>query len=41
MYNPNEKTNINSYTLHRRRNDRVIYGTEAVELEKIKIYEWR
>ncbi len=28
--NPNENTNINSYTLHQRRNERVIYGTEEV-----------
>ena len=35
MHNPNENSNINSYTLHQRRNERVIYGTEEVELEKI------
>ena len=35
MKNPNENTNINSYILHQRRNERVIYGTEEIELEKI------
>ena len=35
MKNQNENTNINSYILHQRRNQRVIYGTEEIELEKI------
>ena len=35
MQNPNENTNINSYTLHQRRNERVIYGTEEIEVDKI------
>ena len=40
MQNPNENTNINSYTLHQRRNERVIYGTEEiVEPKKNKSYK--
>ena len=40
MQNPNENTNINSYTLHQRRNERVIYGTEeVVEPKKTKSYK--
>ena len=35
MKNQNENTNINSYILHQRRNERVIYGTEEIELVKI------
>ena len=43
VQSPNENTNINSYTLHQRRNQRVIYGTEEVELDfetkKMKSYK--
>ena len=41
MQNPNENTNINSYTLHQRRNERVIYGTEEIEVDKMKSYKLR
>ena len=41
MQNPNENTNINSYTIHQRRNERVIYGTEEIEIKKMKSYKLR
>ena len=41
MQNPNENTNINSFTLHQRRNERVIYGTEEIEVKKMKSYKLR
>ena len=43
VQSPNENTNINSYTLHQRRNQRVIYGTEEIEIDsetkKMKSYK--
>ena len=43
VQSPNENTNINSYTLHQRRNQRVIYSTEEIEIDneekKMKSYK--
>ena len=35
MMSPNENTNINSYTLHQRRKEKVVYGTEIYEEQKL------